>query len=142
MILVDTNLLLYAEDALSSQHTQAREWWDAALSGNTPIALPWIVLIAFIRIATNRRVFVTPLTLDQAIARVQSWMDQPNVSIVSPTARHWDILQNLLKKGQAVANLTSDAHIAALAVEHGATLHSTDSDFSRFPGLKWINPLA
>ena len=141
MILVDANILLYAEDQLSSRHAAARAWWDTELSGNSPVCLCWTVLGAFIRIGTNPRVFEHPLSLDQALARVQSWMDQPCTRIVSPTERHWTVFQKLLRDGQAVANLVTDAHLAALAVEHGCELISTDSDFSRFPGVRWRNPL-
>jgi len=99
------------------------------------------VLSAFIRIATNPRVFDNPLSLEQACARVQSWLDQPCTRIVRPTERHWTVFQQLLTDGQAVANLVTDAHLAALAIEHGCELASTDSDFARFAGLKWKNPL-
>ena len=141
MILVDANLLLYAEDQLSGQHSQARAWWDAQLSGASPVCLCWTVVTAFIRIGTNARVFNHPLSLDEALSRVQSWMDQPCTRIVSPTERHWAVFEELLREGQAVANLVTDAHLAALAVEHGCELNSTDSDFSRFPRLRWRNPL-
>jgi toxin-antitoxin system PIN domain toxin len=141
VILVDANILLYAEDQLSSRHAAARAWWDAELSGNSPVCLCWTVLGAFIRIGTNPRVFEHPLSLDQALARIQSWMDQPCTRIISPTERHWTVFQKLLRDGQAVANLVTDAHLAALAVEHGCELISTDSDFSRFPGVRWRNPL-
>jgi hypothetical protein len=100
------------------------------------------VVGAFIRIGTNPRVFEHPLTLDQAIARVQSWLDQPCTRIVSPTDRHWMVFRQMLRDGQATANLVTDAHLAALAVEHGCELVSTDADFTRFPGLRWRNPLA
>lgn len=142
MILVDANILLYAEDALHPRNQQARSWWDARLSGADPVCLCWTVLSAFIRIATNPRVFDHPLSLEQAIARVQSWLDQPCTRLIRPTERHWDIFRKMLTDGQAVANLVTDAHIAALAIEHGCELASTDSDFSRFPGVKWANPLA
>lgn len=141
MILVDANLLLYAEDELSAQHAQARAWWDARLSGDSPVCLCWTVLGAFIRIGTNPRVFDHPLSLDQALSRVQSWLEQPCTRIVTSTDRHWVVFQELLREGQAVANLVTDAHLAALAVEHGCELNSTDSDFSRFPGIRWRNPL-
>ncbi len=141
MILVDANILLYAEDSLSPRHEQARLWWDAQLSGTGIVCLCWTVLCAFIRIATNPRVFEGPLSLEQGIARVQSWLDQPSTRIVRPTDRHWTIFQQMLTDGQAVANLVTDAHLAALAVEHGCVLASTDSDFARFPKLKWKNPL-
>lgn len=142
MILVDANILLYAEDALSPLNEEARSWWDAQLSGHAPVCLCWTVLSAYIRIATNRRVFEHPLPVEEAIRRVNSWLDQPCAKIVHATQQHWEIFRNMLVRGKAPANLVTDAHIAALAIEHGCTLCSTDSDFSRFPGLKWKNPLA
>lgn len=142
MILIDANILLYAEDSLSHRHQRARAWWDQQLSGSGPICLSWVVLSAFIRIGTNPRVFEHPLSLDQALIRVQSWLDQPCTRIVQPTERHWVVFRQMLTGGQASANLVTDAHLAALAVEHGCELFSSDSDFARFPGLKWKNPLA
>ena len=142
MILVDANILLYAEDSLQSHHQQARTWWDGQLSGTGVVCLCWTVLSAFIRIGTNPRVFDHPLSLEQALARVQSWLDQPCTRVVRPTERHWTVFQQVLTDGQAVANLVTDAHLAALAIEHGCELASTDSDFARFPKLKWRNPLA
>ncbi len=142
MILVDANILLYAEDQLSPQHFRAQAWWDAELSGSSPVCLCWTVLNAFIRIGTNPRVFERPLALDQAVSRIQSWMDQPCTRLVSPTGRHWVVLQQMLRDGQALANLVTDAHLAALAVEHGCELISTDADFARFPGIRWRNPLS
>ena len=141
MILVDANLLLYAEDQLGPHHEQARAWWDSRLSGSAPVCLCWPVLNAFIRIGTNPRVFDQPLMMAQAVARVQSWLDQPCTRLVNPTERHWIVFQQMLIEGQAAANLASDAHLAALALEHGCTLMSTDADFSRFPGIQWRNPL-
>ncbi len=142
MILVDANILLYAQDSLSPHHQQAREWWDGRLSQGGPVCLCWTVLSAFIRIGTNHRVFDHPLSLEQALARVQSWLDQPFTRVVRPTEQHWTIFQQMLTDGQAVANLVTDAHLAALAIEHGCELASTDSDFARFPKLKWSNPLS
>jgi toxin-antitoxin system PIN domain toxin len=141
MILVDTNILIYAEDKLSLLHEEARQWWDTQLSEESPVCLCWSILSSFIRISTNRQIFIMPLTMKQAIARVKSWIDQPCVRLINPTESHWEIFQSMLLDGQAKANLVADAHLAALAVEHGCTLYSTDSDFSRFPRLKWKNPL-
>lgn len=141
-MLVDVNILLYAEDATSPMHEAARLWWDEQLSGTETVSLCWPVLTAFIRIGTNRRVFSNPLTVEEAVESVQSWLDQPCTRVITPTERHWIIFRELIEKGQAVANLVSDAHLATLAIEHGCLLYSTDSDFSRFPGLKWRNPLA
>jgi hypothetical protein len=141
VILVDANLLLYAEDAASPLNRKARSWWDARLSAAEPVCLCWPVVTAFLRISTNRRVFQRPLTTPEAAARVQSWLAQPCVRLIQPTDRHWEILKEMLGQARASANLVSDAHLAALAVEHGCTVCSTDSDFARFPGLKWVNPL-
>ena len=142
MILVDANILLYAEDSLHPRNQQAREWWDGQLSQTETVCLCWTVLSAFIRIGTNPRVFEHPLSLEQALARVQSWLDQPCTRVVRPTERHWTVFQQMLTDGQAIANLVTDAHLAALAIEHGCELASTDSDFARFPKLKWSNPLS
>lgn len=141
MILVDANLLIYAENSLSPHHNKARNWWDTQLSGSSPVCLSWIVISAFIRITTNRRIFERPLSVQEATQRVQSWIDQPCTQTVNPTEQHWQIFQDLLERGQAQGNLVSDAHLAAIAIEHGCILYSTDSDFSRFPKLKWKNPL-
>jgi len=141
LILVDANILLYAEDSLQPHHQQARAWWDGQLSGTGVVCLCWTALSAFIRIGTNPRVFEHPLSLEQALARVQSWLDQPCTRVVRPTERHWTVFRQVLTDGQAVANLVTDAHLAALAIEHGCELASTDSDFARFPKLKWRNPL-
>jgi toxin-antitoxin system PIN domain toxin len=141
LILVDANLLLYAEDSRSPAHEQARDWWDEQLSAADPVCLCWTVVLAFVRISTNRQAFERPLSMKEAVRRVQSWLDQPNVRVVRPTERHWLLLKSLLVDGQASGNLVTDAHLAALAIEHGCALCSTDSDFSRFPKLKWVNPL-
>jgi len=141
MILVDANLLLYAEDSLSEHHQATRTWWDAQLSGAEPICLCWPVLTAFIRIGTNVRLHRRPLTLGEAVERVQSWFDQPCVRIIYPGEQHWAIFQVMLRDGKAIGSLVSDAHLAAMAVEHNCILQSTDVDFARFKGLKWNNPI-
>lgn len=142
MILVDANILLYAENSLHPRNRKARTWWDDQLSGSRSVYLCWTVLSAFIRIGTNPRVFEHPLSLEQAVARVQSWLEQPCTRVIRPTDRHWTVFQQMLSDGQAVANLVTDAHLAALAIEHGCELASTNSDFARFSKVKWINPLA
>ncbi|MCJ7472912.1 MAG: type II toxin-antitoxin system VapC family toxin [Actinobacteria bacterium] len=142
MILVDANILLYAEDSLHPRHQETRIWWDNQLSGTGVVCLCWTVISAFIRIGTNPRVFEYPLSLEQSLARVQSWLVQPCMRIIRPTEQHWTVFKQVLTDGQATANLVSDAHLAALAIEHGCELVSTDSDFARFPKLKWKNPLA
>jgi len=141
VILVDSNLLLYAHDTFSEFHSPARLWWDAQLSGSEHVCLSWPVLSGFVRIATNARVHRRPMTVQEATDRIQSWLDQPCVRIVAPTERHWEIFRGLLRESNAVGNLVYDAHLAALAVEHNCELHSSDQDFSRFRGLKWKNPL-
>ena len=141
MILVDANLLFYAEDAHSPHHHKARTWWDRTLSGREPVGLAWITLCAYIRVFTNPRVVERPLTVAEAIAAVDGWLHQPVTQLVAPADRFWDIYKRLLTEGQATANLSSDAYLAALAVEQNAVLHTTDADFARFPGLRWRNPL-
>jgi len=128
--------------AIHPHNRKARKWWDNQLSGSRSVCLCWTVLSAFIRIGTNPRVFESPLSLEQAVTRVQSWLEQPCARVVRPTDRHWTVFQQMLSDGQAIANLVTDAHLAALAIEHGCRLASTDSDFARFSKLKWMNPLA
>ena len=142
MTLVDANLLLYAEDSLSEQHEAARTWWDEQLSGTEPVCLCWPVINAFIRIGTNPRLHRRSMTLAEATERVQSWLDQPCLRLIQPTEHHWKIFQQMLRAGNATANLVSDAHLAAMAVEHNCVLQSCDTDFARFRGLKWRNPIA
>lgn len=141
MILVDVNLLLYAHNRNVAPHAAAKRWWEHQLSGVAPVCLCWPVLAAFIRISTSRRVLQPPLTIDEACQLVQGWLDQPCARLINPTTGHWDVLRSLLNSGQASGNLVSDAHLAALAIEYGCELCSTDADFARFPGLKWRNPL-
>jgi len=141
MILVDANLLLYAEDSLSEHHEAARSWWDAQLSGVSHVALSWPVILAFVRIATNPRIHQRPLSVAEACERVQSWFDQPCLRLIQPTENHWPILQRAFCNAKATGNLVTDAHLAALAIEHNCSLCSTDTDFAKFPGLKWRNPL-
>jgi toxin-antitoxin system PIN domain toxin len=142
MILVDANLLLYAEDSQAAQHAAARTWWDEQLSGDDPVCLCWAVLTAFVRVGTNPRVYQQPLTIPEAVGRIESWLAQPCVRVIHATGRHLEVFNHLLITGQATANLVPDAHLAALAIEHGCVLCSTDGDFARFPGLGWKNPLA
>ena len=141
MILVDANILLYVEDSLSQHHEPARSWWDQQLSGSEPVCLCWPVLKAFLRIGTNARLHQRPLTVPEACSRIQSWFDQPCVRVIQPTESHWPLFQDMLKEGNATGNLVTDAHLAALAIEHNCILYSTDRDFARFSALKWLNPL-
>ncbi|MDP2795725.1 MAG: type II toxin-antitoxin system VapC family toxin [Sulfurisoma sp.] len=141
MILVDANLLIYAVNEDLPLHKQAKAWWEKALSGATIIGLPWVSVLAFLRICTNPRVFSRPLTPEQAIAYIDEWLAQPPARLVAPGSGHWPIMRNLLQQAGTAGNLTTDAHIAALALEQGYTVHSADNDFRRFSGLKHINPL-
>jgi uncharacterized protein len=139
--LPDVNLLLYAVDESSARHQPARAWVEERLSGVETFAFAWVVLLAFIRLTTNRRVFQAPLAASEALDLVDTWLAQPCATVVHPTSRHPAVLRQLLEPLGTAGNLTTDAYLAALAVEHGAELCSTDSDFSRFAGLRWINPL-
>lgn len=141
MKLPDANLLLYAVDDRSPRHLPARDWLAHTLSGSETVAFAWSVMLAVVRLATNPAVFEHPLDADQALDLVEGWLAQPCATIVHPTDRHAAVMRELLKELGAAGNLVSDAHLAALAIEHGAELHSCDADFSRFPGLRWIDPL-
>jgi uncharacterized protein len=141
MILVDVNLLLHAENAASPDHPAAVAWWDEQLSGDDPVCLSWPVIAGFLRLVTNHRVLQQPLTADMAVKIIERWLEVPVVRIVAPTERHWETFRELISATRATANLIPDAHLAALAIEHGCTLHSTDADFARFPRLKWKNPI-
>ena len=142
MTLVDANLLLYAYDPRAKQHDASRAWLEAALSGSQLVRFAWVTLWAFLRISTNPRVFERPLSLREAEGAVSSWLAQPLAGVLDPGERHWEILGDLMRSGQTTGPLVMDAAMAAMAIEHGATLYTTDRDFARFPGLKWINPLS
>lgn len=141
MILPDLNLLLYAHDRAAPLHLAAGDWWEAALSGQRPVGLSWMVMLGFIRISTQRTVFREPLSASAACGQVRSWLAQPHVTILEPGSRHAGILFGLLEDLGTAGNLTTDAHLAALAIEHQCELQSTDADFTRFSGLRWRNPL-
>ncbi len=141
MKLPDINLLVYAADETAVLHEPALDWVEATLSGTETVALAWLVLIGFVRLVTNPRVFRDPWDVEKAFDVVDGWLAQPSVTVVHPTDRHAAVLRDLLRPLGAAGNLTSDAHLAALAIEHGATLCSCDNDFSRFSGLRWIDPL-
>lgn len=142
MILVDVNLLVYARDSSSRWHDPARNWLDGQLSGETPVALPWASLLGFLRLVTNGRIFPNPLSTALAWQQVTSWLSADPVWIPAPTERHADVLGSLLAEPGVHSNLVPDAHLAALAIEHGLTLCSVDGDFARFRRLRWTNPLA
>lgn len=142
MKVVDLNLLLYAVNRDSHLHAPAKAWLERTLNDEEPVALPWAVLLGFLRLATSARVFPQPLPPDQALAVVDGWLARPLVVALAPGEEHWRILRDLLTRSGTAGNLTTDAHLAALAIEHAAELCSTDGDFARFPQLRWMNPLA
>ncbi len=141
MILVDANLLIYAVDSDSVHHQAASGWLVETLSATTRVGLPWIVVLAFLRITTNPRIMLRPLEPETALQFVDSWLEQPFVEVVAPGPSHWPILRNLIRACGTAGNLTSDAHIAALALEKGCEIYSTDHDFKRFPGVVHVNPI-
>lgn len=141
MILPDLNLVIYAHSADAPDHASARRWWEDALNGNEPVAIPWAVTLGFIRLMTHRAVLTTPMLPKVAVANVRSWFAQPQVEALDPGTQHLDILERLVSAAGTAGNLTTDAHLAALAIEHQCELHSNDTDFARFPGLRWRNPL-
>lgn len=141
MKLIDLNLLLYAVNRDSVYHDRAKAWLERTLSEDETVALPWIVLLGFIRITTSGRVFSNPLSPNQALDTVDRWLAVPTVVVLNPGDEHWRILEGLLLESGTAGNLTTDAHLAALAIETGSELCSTDSDFARFRHLRWVNPL-
>ena len=141
MILPDANLLLYAYHPRAAQHEASRTWFEAALSGSEMVRFSWQTLWAFLRISTNVKVFEQPLSIAEAGAVVSSWLERPNAGIIEPGERHWEILRHLVEDAQCAGPLVTDAALAAMAIEHGGTLYTTDRDFSRFTGLVWTNPL-
>ena len=142
MILVDANILIYAHVESFVQHKAARAWLDQQLNGSTRVGLPWVSLLAFLRLVTNPRVFERPEPMVDAWNQVRAWLACEPAWIPHSTDRHADLLSELLALPGVNANLVPDAHLAALALEHGLTLCSTDGDFARFPALRWRNPLA
>ncbi len=141
MIVLDANILLYAYDSASSQHRKARSWVERTFSDGAPIGLPWQTVAAFLRVMTNPRLPGERFAVNEAVEIVAQWLEQPNIHPLAPGEEHWPLLRQMIVDGQAQGPLISDAQIAALTVEHGGVLHTTDRDFSRFPGLRWVNPL-
>ncbi len=142
MNLVDVNVLIYAVNSDSPHHEKARRWLENALSGSESLGFAWTVVLAFLRVTTRRGILEQPLAVPAAIAYIDSWLQQPNVEIVEPDDHHWRILRTLIASAGTAGNLTSDAHLAALALGGGWILVSTDHDFRRFAGLSVVNPLA
>lgn len=142
MILVDANILIYAHVSTFAQHDAARDWLDHQLNGSAPVGLPWPSVLAFLRLVTNPRVFDQPESIADAWQQIQMWLACESVWIPQPTERHAELLGEFLALTGVHGNLVPDAHLAALAVEHGLTLCSSDGDFARFRGLRWFNPIA
>ena len=142
MILVDANLLIYAYIKESPKHSASKEWFDSMLNGSARVGLPWPALLAFVRLITNPRIFSRAVSVEQAWNQVKAWLEQRPVWVPEATDRHSAVLDALFAAVSMRSDLVSDAHLAALAIEHGLTLCSTDDDFARFPGLSWKNPIA
>jgi uncharacterized protein len=141
VIVPDVNLLLYAEIAAFPHHRRARVWWEDLMNGDRPVGLAGVVVFGFLRISTNRRIFEEPLAVPNAIERVRRWFLQPNVTYLPSEARHVEAAFVLLERLGTAANLTTDVQIATHALEHRGEVHSSDRDFARFEGLRWVNPL-
>jgi uncharacterized protein len=139
--LVDLNLLIYAVDRDAPRHREARQWLERALSDDEPVGLAWVVVIGFLRLVTRAAVMRRPLDPAAAFDLVESWLDWPTVEVVRPGPQHWALLRSLLEPLGTAGNLTTDAHLAALALEHRATLCTADDDFRRFPGVRVHKPL-
>ncbi len=140
MILPDVNVLVHAHNSDSPLHESAREWWDRCLGGTEGVGLAWIVVLGFVRITTHRRVLVRPLPVNSVLDRVESWLDLPHVHVPQPSARHFTGLRACLERIGTAGNMTTDAHLATLALQRGYVLYTTDTDFARFPGVRRVNP--
>ncbi|MEP7354820.1 MAG: TA system VapC family ribonuclease toxin [Acidobacteriota bacterium] len=142
MMIVDANLLLYAYDAKSPHNRRAQRWMSEVLSGTEIVGLPWQSVAAFLRVASNPRLHGERPSIERLAVVVDSWFQQPNVRLLSPGERHWTLLRRMMVDGQAHGPQITDAQLAALTIECGGTLYSVDRDFGRFPGLRWVNPIA
>jgi toxin-antitoxin system PIN domain toxin len=142
VIVPDVNLLMYAHISSFRHHGKARTWWEALMNGRVDVGITGPVLFAFLRLATNRKVIEPPMSVDVAVGHAESWLDRPHVHFLSPGTRHLDITFALLRHLGTGGNLTTDAQIAATAIEHQAEVHSNDLDFGRFPQLRWRDPIA
>lgn len=141
MIVPDLNLLVYAYNEDAPLHPAAKVWWERSLSRTEPVGLAWVVLLGFVRLMSSRRVLLEPMLAAEAVSLCKTWVVQPNTRILLPGPMHLDLLSDLVAASSVSANLVTDAHLAVLAIEHQAELHSNDSDFSRFSGLRWRNPV-
>lgn len=142
MIIVDVNMLLYATIDGFAEHPRARRWWEQLVNGTRLVGLASPAVFGFLRMATNPRIFDNAMSVDEATRRVEGWLQQPQVRYVTPGPRHLELAFSLLRQAGAAASLTTDAQLAALAMELQGEVHSNDADFSRFAGLRWVNPLA
>ena len=140
MRVVDANVLLYAVNPAAAEHARAKRWLDGALSGAETVGFAWVVLLTFLRLATSAAVFARPLAIDEAFGVVELWLDRPPSVVLDPTPRHLAVLRGLLEGTGTAANLVNDAHLAALALEHGAEIVSFDRDFQRFAGVRSSTP--
>ncbi|MCD4749951.1 MAG: type II toxin-antitoxin system VapC family toxin [Thermoanaerobaculales bacterium] len=142
MIVPDINLLVYAYNSDAPFHDDARVWWEDLLSGSGSVGLAWVVSLGFVRIMTSRAVLTDPLMPGEAISYVRSWLRRPQTHVLQPGPRHLEILAAIMRDSRVTGRMTTDAHLAALAIETQSELHSNDTDFSRFQGLRWRNPLS
>jgi toxin-antitoxin system PIN domain toxin len=141
VIVLDASILLYAYDRESEKHAKARAWVEEVFSDGSPVGLPWQTISAFMRIVTNPRLAGKRFTAGEVIEIVNEWVEQPNIRLLGPGENHWSYLRQMMVEGDARGPLVTDAQLAALTIENGGVLHTTDRDFSRFPGLRWKNPL-
>lgn len=142
MTVPDLNLLVYAYNADAPHHAAAKRWWEHTMSTTDTVGLPWAVCLGFLRLMTSRKVLARPWSAEEILAVIRSWLERPQVQVLQPGPRHLEILEGFARARVLASELTTDAHLAALAIEQQAELCSNDSDFARFPGLRWINPLA
>jgi uncharacterized protein len=141
VIILDANLLLYAYNADAPEHPVVAQWLAELLDSGEPVGLPWVTIWAFLRISTNSRIWPNPLPAEQAFAIMREWVAEPSIVPLTPGPRHLDLLHHLVTEFGATGALVPDAALAALALENGATVASTDQDFRRFASVKWINPV-
>jgi toxin-antitoxin system PIN domain toxin len=141
MTIPDINLLVYAYNTGAPNHVFARQWWEGLCQRREPIGLPWVVTCGFVRVMTHLNIMTNPMKPDTALACVRSWLERSHIQSLDPGLRHVEILTHLLDSVGVAGNLTSDAHLAAIAIEYQAVVHTNDMDFGRFPGLNWNNPL-